>query len=245
MEKDTLVQDADSSLEKLKDDYFELAIKENLAPNTFKSLEQVQKEARVELDIAIQNYQKRLEEGYNLLLKAAAKEDSDQVEDAFVLGAGYTEEEQERRLQDKSPLDFYDKEKLEIFWKKRDEGTILLVKLAEQELTLGTPQNASDMFFVITVLFPECAQAWIGWAQSEQKLDHLKESEDIFLEALSSFPENIRVCFAAARFFKEINKNEEGKNILSNLLQSLQKARDFDNVDLLIKQVQIILSELD
>lgn len=124
------------------------------------------------------------------------------------------------------------------------EDCNFLEEIARRKLINREYEAASCMFRLIVTLNFTFSGAWVGWAVSEQELDHLEAVEMIYQLAGETLPYDYYITLFAADFYAGFNQKDKAIAILTKskeqlLADGMQSSKSFESIKQLLDELQI------
>lgn len=168
----------------------ENAVRPNLIPTQLESVQVQEGKIKQQLLTGLQQFQKNLSRGGQLLAENCPLEDL--------------------ALLNKILDGISNKEPFQQEWR-------LLAQIGAQELGKGKFHEAELIFQYVTYILPTFGSAWVGWAVSAQEQGNVAQAEQIFTNAVVQLPKNLLVQLSAARFFAFLGHKEKAKKSLEEI----------------------------
>lgn len=191
---------------------YQMLLAPNLKPPTpFKSIEEQEKEGRLQAAHLADLAEIDIQGSMNLFLDKA--EDKDKVLQIFL----------------KMFSTFASLKNLGKAYPITNEDLEVLEEIAKKELVNKNIEEAEAMYRLIIQLDPTFSGAWVGYALCEQELGNLDVAEAIYELALSLMPQDYFILLFAADFYVIINQKEKAKTILENAKTELIESNSQDS----------------
>lgn len=124
-----------------------------------------------------------------------------------------------------------------------DEDCTFLEELAKKSISDLQYEKASCMFRLIIKLNPLFSGAWVGWAVSEQELEHFEVVEIIYEMATQLLPFDCYVILFAAEYYAKCNSIDKAKDVLKRAKELLiendmKNSNSYEAVEEALKNLQ-------